>query len=416
MSHATIRLDIGQTECDSDDSIHAFAKAIIVPTLGESQHWIHAAVLLLALMSLVHCGYTIFISCYEYCEFRARYTVSEQVDTVDGALELMERKNRIYEGELQRRTRMTPDNERYINASFVLPKGISLSIEERERREKVRKLRPERWVNWWNVVTLVAATFQVSGSFVFLLDPAQRVSRASACIGFGCFFAWANVLRYLQYDMSFFFMFSAIFRSFSTVARYMIGALVVFFGYALLGSTVFWQSPRFQSMSSAISIQYALLVGDSIYDTFADLTRIDLVFGQVYLYTFVILFICVVQNLLTSIIQRVYSDDRKAELRTLLEKERTELQEAQKQAEQELAGKRIIEEAPAEEDKTPDAELRSQIRDATALLDRIKAAYHTRRADLKKKDANARKEWESAYEGAVRSLNGKIAEMSALGP
>ncbi|MDR3735696.1 MAG: hypothetical protein P4L10_09185 [Acidobacteriaceae bacterium] len=330
-----------------------------------SRHlWIHGLVLLLALFSLCLCWNYFFDSYYIYAKFHERYIkpyfLERNVDTVQAALDVMTRKNEDYQIALQQKENsMSAEGEQMVGASFVLGPGGPLLHSgkhgkgNKQAQEIVKKMAPDSWVNGWDIVAAISNVFQLAGCLIALVDPAREISSASAFIGFGCFFAWVNILRYLQYDMGYFFMFSAIFRSFSTVIRYLLGTMTVFFGYAFLGSSVFWQSHRFESASRAIHIQYALLVGDSIYDTFADLTRIDFVFGQVFLYTFIILFICVVQNLIASIIQKVYSEDRKVEVRTIIEKERKALLEAEQRAEAEKH--RPI---PQEEEKAPVPALR----------------------------------------------------------
>ena len=48
---------------------------------------------------------------------------------------------------------------------------------------------------------------------------------------------------------------------------------------------------------------FAVLNGDMVYDTFHDLQIINIVIAQVYLYTFVMLFINVVQNVFITIVE-----------------------------------------------------------------------------------------------------------------
>ena len=320
-----------------------------------SKHiWIHLLVLVLALWSIYLCWKYFYDVYYLYSKFHERYIKpnfpQKSFGSVEEAIDLMEQKNSAYRRHIMGRAAIHPENEAYVAASFLAPSQPTSSFihsdkEDKGAKEAIAHITPKSWVSNWNIVALIANVFQLSGCFVFFLDPKQRISSANTFIGFGCFFAWINILRYLQYDANYFFMFSAIFRSFPTVVRYLLGSLPVFVGYALFASSVFWASHRFQSASRAMHIQFALLDGDSIYDTFADLTGIDLVMGQVYLYTFVILFICVVQNLFISIIQKIYSDDRKEEVREIIAKERAVLLA---QMEGEETDKKVDEEEKAE--------------------------------------------------------------------
>jgi len=408
MSHSVISLDIDQEICEDE------------PTLKWSKHmWIHIFVFGLAVFSIYLCWKHFFDTHYWYSKFNEKYVKPnipvKKVDQIQVAMDLASAKNNKYKESMRRRL-ASEDSERFLrhlNVSFIMPRMLSQSFHEDSRekqvREQIQKIEPKTWVNKWNIVALISNLFQLSGTLVFLFEPRQRISGANNMIGIGCFFAWVNIMRYFQYDSNYFFMFSAIQRSFTTVTKYLLGAMTIFVGYAIFGSSVFWQSHRFESASRAITIQFALLDGDSIYDTFADLTYTNYFMGQFYLYTFIILFICVVQNLFISIIQKVYSDDRRDELKAVIEKERSELLEAKRLEEQKNKPVEEIQK-PFELEK-PRAVFTSQVKDLMEMLDSLKIQYKIQKEGLAPEE---RKNLDSEYENAVNMVNKKISELGTI--
>lgn len=78
------------------------------------------------------------------------------------------------------------------------------------------------------------------------------------------------------------------------VWRFLLGVFPLFMGYMFLGLALFWDSKRFTTPSGAMFTLFAVLNGDMVYDTYNDLHLIDFVLSQIYLYSFIILFINVV--------------------------------------------------------------------------------------------------------------------------
>jgi len=57
------------------------------------------------------------------------------------------------------------------------------------------------------------------------------------------------MLRYFQFDQSYFFLFATIKKAFPFVAKYLIGILPLFIGFAFLGMALFWASDRFSTFN-----------------------------------------------------------------------------------------------------------------------------------------------------------------------
>ena len=201
-----------------------------------------------------------------------------------------------------------------------------LGVEAKERaraKELVKETRPADWFNAWSYIALIANIFQVLGSGIYLVEVSRHYA-TNVTIGFGCFFAWVTILRYLQYNPNYFFMFNALGKSLPTVVRFMAGIMPLFLGYAFFATAVFWQSHRFEDLSRTMQTQFALMNGDGILDGFYDLTNINYGLGQIYLYSYIIIFICVVQNLFVAIIIKVYAEERTKSEQTKKKKNKKE--------------------------------------------------------------------------------------------
>ncbi len=184
-------------------------------------------------------------------------------------------------------------------------------------------------INKWNIVCLLGNILQLSGVAVYLFDLDQRLTVTNIFFGVGCFLAWVNVGRYLEYSKQYFIVFSTLFASLPTTGRFLAANIPIFAGYAFLGTCVFWKSERFQSVSKSMMTEFALFLGDSVFDIFKELTEIDFWMGQLYLCTFLIMFFTIVQNFFISIIQFSYFsfedlEAKRAKLREQLGKKQGE--------------------------------------------------------------------------------------------
>ena len=76
----------------------------------------------------------------------------------------------------------------------------------------------------------------------------------------------------------------------------------------MFGYCVFWRNERFKSLNDVIIILYSMANGDSLYDVFKELSGISFFIGQIYLYSFTIIFITVVLNIFIAIVQEAYNN------------------------------------------------------------------------------------------------------------
>ena len=210
---------------------------------------------------------------------------------------------------------ITLKNEKYNNSlakkltqrrskSFIKVKPELTSFAQDFKR--IFSSRSAYTINKWNILCLVGNLLQSVGVCIYLTDYKQRLVVTNVFFGLGCFFAWLNIGRYLEYNPRYFIVFKTLFASLPTTARFLLGNFPLFMGYAFLGTCIFWRSERFNSVSRSMVTEFALFLGDSVFDIFREISEVDFWLAQLYLCTFLILFFTIVQNFFISIVQFAY--------------------------------------------------------------------------------------------------------------
>lgn len=210
---------------------------------------------------------------------------------------------------------VTAKNEKYINSlhkspyrrrssAFMQnkPEFTSFVNEFKNAKQGNTKLS----VNKWDLVNLCGNLLQLTGVFVYFFDLNQRLKVTNIFFGVGCFLSWLNVGRYLEYYKQYFIVFKTLFASLPTTMRFVAANIPIMLGYACWGACVFWKSDRFNSVSKAVMTEFALFLGDSVFDIFTELTAINFWMAMLWMCTFLIMFFSIIQNFFISIIQFSY--------------------------------------------------------------------------------------------------------------
>jgi hypothetical protein len=158
----------------------------------------------------------------------------------------------------------------------------------------------------WSLICLTGNIIQIFGSIISLLT--TNMKTIEFLIGFGCFFSYLYLGKYIEYAKSYSTIYVTIEKSLPNVVRYLIGVAPIFLGYMIFGYCVFWRNERFKSLSDVVIILYSMANGDSLYDVFKELSGISFFIGQIYLYSFTIIFITVVLNIFIAIVQEAYNN------------------------------------------------------------------------------------------------------------
>jgi len=125
--------------------------------------------------------------------------------------------------------------------------------------------------------------------------------------GLGCGLLWVNLIAYLSGSGHYYTLIHTLNRAIPRVFRFLVGVVPVFLGYAFFGMLYFGdKSDRFQSFSVSLITLFALLNGDEIRETFMDLVYEHSFVAQVYVYSFVCLFIYVVLNVFIAIVEESF--------------------------------------------------------------------------------------------------------------
>ncbi len=90
------------------------------------------------------------------------------------------------------------------------------------------------------------------------------------------------------------------------VLRALVGVLPSFIGFAFLGICLFYVTYRFQDIGYASICLFAMMNGDELSSTFRELTAVSMFISQIYLYSFIIFSMWVIQNIFCVIIEDGY--------------------------------------------------------------------------------------------------------------
>lgn len=135
--------------------------------------------------------------------------------------------------------------------------------------------------------------------------PYHLTLRDELCLTFAvcCALQWISLVRYLGVNARFLILGRTLQRGLPRVAQFLVGVLPVFVGYVLFGTIMFGAHvPRFQSPSATATTLFSVANGDEIHDTFNSVAYTPWI-GQIYVYTYMIIFSYVVLMVCIGIIE-----------------------------------------------------------------------------------------------------------------
>jgi hypothetical protein len=174
-----------------------------------------------------------------------------------------------------------------------------------------------KFTSFWNLWNCVAASLIVASStiaFVIFGNSETSVNSNSdmaysICLGLGTFFSLVNLTRYFELSRHFSVLINTLRISFRRVVAFMLSVMPIFFGYVLLGVAVFSNfSQRFSSVNQVAVALFCIANGDELHATFEDLrlTFPAQIFAQVYLYSFLALFIFGILNIIIFVVDDAF--------------------------------------------------------------------------------------------------------------
>lgn len=163
-----------------------------------------------------------------------------------------------------------------------------------------------RFFNLWVIMTIVGNLCQIIGVVTAFIDSDMMDDSHQIVVGFGCWCAWVNIVRYLENSNESYALVYALQRSLGNLLWYFMGILPIYMGFVFLGMSIFWNCGYFQNVIAAMATTYAFLNGDTVYTIFMAIQQENYFFGLLYSFLFILFFICCVQNLTIAMIQEGY--------------------------------------------------------------------------------------------------------------
>ena len=148
-----------------------------------------------------------------------------------------------------------------------------------------------KFFNFWIIFMVLGNLCQIFGSILSFIDQDSGLAVYEAVVGFGCFFAWIGIVRFLNHTSHSYTVVNTMGRSAETIGMYIVGIVPIFMGYALLGICLFWQTGVYYTTPMSMLANFAVVNGDSVY-LFSSAGQQECSFiGQLYYYTFIVFFI-----------------------------------------------------------------------------------------------------------------------------
>ena len=203
----------------------------------------------------------------------------------------------------------------------------------------------------WTIVALLGNAMQIIGAILTICDPYQFNSLTGFITSMGTVMSLLIFIKYMENLGSCSIVYETIQRGLPPSLNYLIGVLPIFIGYSILGKCIFWRSEFFATLTDAIASLFSLMNGDSVYSIFDDLIKNHYFLGNLYCYSFCILFIVIVMNIFLGIIGEAFVTKKEKKYKQwiyyILEMEEKEkrkklLQEEEKEAEKNKTPKELL--------------------------------------------------------------------------
>ncbi|KAI9920030.1 hypothetical protein PsorP6_015716 [Peronosclerospora sorghi] len=179
-----------------------------------------------------------------------------------------------------------------------------MALERDAAPHRVRTVATDFWL--WFILSVNVATVVCLGA---TWRHAYRLSLSDTlCFTFACCCAlqWGSLVRYFHDHSRFHILGRTLRRGLPRVVQFLLGVFPIFVGFVLFGTVMFGAKvPRFQSASVTATTLFSVANGDEIHDTFHDVAYTPWI-GQLYVYSYLILFSYVVLMVCIGIIEDAF--------------------------------------------------------------------------------------------------------------
>lgn len=148
-----------------------------------------------------------------------------------------------------------------------------------------------KFISLWSVFNFASNICQILGGISSIFNGNIVLQVQESTVGFGCFMAWVGMIQYLKPNPNAYTVGNTLTRSFGTLGPYIIGILPIFLAFVFFAMAVLWKTGNYNSLSYAMTLQFAMLNGDSIYTSLSAAVANNNFFGMLYMYTFLVFFI-----------------------------------------------------------------------------------------------------------------------------
>ena len=204
----------------------------------------------------------------------------------------------------------------YINFKYRYSKShIKVERENKSPKNKskweiLRSKEKNKIMSIFNYIQVVQCLFQLFGGILSLYEGKDAININRYIIGLGAAMGYFMLSRYLNYYYNFQTIFRTIMKSIPNLILYFFGTLPILISFIIFAVANFPYSERFYSFTRVILALFGMMNGDSILDVTNDIIQNSYFLGQIYIYTFNILFICVVINIFVSIIEEAFINSK----------------------------------------------------------------------------------------------------------
>lgn len=149
-------------------------------------------------------------------------------------------------------------------------------------------------------------TFMTSSNFLLATCDLLRYFNApwTFAFGFACAMQWVSLLCELESNTRYRVLALTLKRGLPDVLEFLVGVLPIFIAYVIFGTVFFGAKARsFETMGTTATTLFAIVNGDAILATFNELESI---YGQIYLYSYIILFTYAVLMVCIGIIENAF--------------------------------------------------------------------------------------------------------------
>lgn len=165
-------------------------------------------------------------------------------------------------------------------------------------------------ISKFNIVQAIGCLLQLLGGILSLYEGKDVIVITKYIVGLGAALGYLMLAKYLNFYYQFQTIFRTILKSIPNLILYFIGTLPIFISFIVFAVANFPYSERFYSFTRVILSLFGMMNGDSILDIINDLIQNSFFLGQIYIYFFNILFICVVINIFVSIIEEAFVNSK----------------------------------------------------------------------------------------------------------